>query len=209
MKKIYVVLFALLVFVACKKNELPGDNGCISRITRHYVTGADSSAAAKLFQQNNIAYNNLSFQTIILNDTARNVGGTDIYQHIFSIQHINGLPVLSDVIEYTFKNGVYFSLTGTSYNSINLSSHPFLSLPQLRKLYLNERAKNGYTADSFRDTCLVAEFGYYNLNAGTNNPATNFVKAWTVMPKNSYYPFATIRDDNAQTINYSSGIVFF
>jgi hypothetical protein len=209
MKKMYFVLFVLLAFVACKKNEFPGDNGCISRITKHYVTAADSLAAVKLFQQNSIPYSNLSFEGISLNDTARNVGSTDVYQHIFAIQHFNGLPVLSDVIEYTFKNGIYFSLTGNSYNSINLNNRPFLSLPQLRKLYLNERAKNGYAAASFRDTCLVTEFGYYNLNAGMNNPALNFVKVWTVTPKNSYYPIATIRDDDGQTINYSSGIVFF
>lgn len=63
--------------------------------------------------------------------------------------------------------------------------------------------------NGFRDSCLVARFGYYNLNAGTGNETPAIVKAWAVRPKNTEYPLVIFRDDNRQKIIYFSGIVLY
>ncbi len=204
-----ILLFALVAVVSCKKNNVIGsDNGCISRISAHYITGADSLAAVKLFQQNNIPYNNLAFERIILNDTITSGSGSSVYQHIFVLQYFNGLQLFFSDIGYHFNGGVFQSSSGTRYSSINLNTVPLLSLPQIRKLYVGELRKDSYKTDlNYKDSCLVAEFGYYNLN--TTGTVPGFVKAWRVSPKNSTYPQALFQDNNGRTISYYNGLTTF
>jgi hypothetical protein len=209
MKKIYCILFALFILVACKKTELGSDNGCISQIKKHYIGGADSLAAVQLLKANNIPYTNLAFENISLHDTVNNADGTHVYQSIFALQYFNGLPVLSDAILYTFVDGIHKITSGTSYSSINLNTRASLTLPQLRKLYIAALNKNNtLNAASYKDSCLVAQLGYYNLNVTKPNTAANFIKVWYVSPQHTLFPSALFRDDNGQTINFDTGFVF-
>jgi hypothetical protein len=139
MKKIYYALFALLIFVSCKKSDLPVDNGCIGPITRQNfgLSSADSLYAVKLLKQNNMPYNDLQFE-YVHSDTVTISGVTNVYQHISAIQYLKSLQILSYDFGYTFKNGVFQGITGTKYNSVNLDTRANLSLPQLRKLYVAE-----------------------------------------------------------------------
>src|SRR3981081_2141325 len=108
MKKIYYALFALLVFVSCKKNDLPVNNGCISQVRRQkfWLTSTDSFFAVKLLKQNNMPYNDVQFE-YVHSDTVTISSVTNVYQHISAIQYLKGLPVLSYDFGYSFKNGVF------------------------------------------------------------------------------------------------------
>lgn len=207
MKKLYYVLLGVSLTVAssCKKGELAADNGCISRIQRHYLSGADSLAAVALLKINHIDNSNLTYTGVTLNDTIANAGAVGVYQHVFALQYFNGLPLFFSNIGLHFRKEVYYLTSGHRYNSINLSTHPILSLPVLRKLFLDQAARaNSIRTATYKDSCLVAEFGY--LNIGTND-APRFVKAWEVTPKNVEYPQAFFRDDDGSTISYFDGIM--
>ena len=208
MKKIYFAIVLSLIFYSCTKTgTLPNDNGCITQIKRanYNIKSADSLAAIHLFQQNNMNYSNLSFERIILNDT---IGG-HIYQHIFATQNFNGLQIMSGNAGYHFLDGVYQSTSGKIYSSVSLDSHAHLSLSQLTSLYMSESIDKEGLNPSYRDSCLTAQFGYYDLNAGTGNEATNMVKAWRIELKNNTYPIAIFNDNNGQLIAYDSGIRTF
>ncbi|HJP63224.1 MAG TPA: hypothetical protein VJ844_07255 [Mucilaginibacter sp.] len=210
MKKVFLIMVALVAFVSCKKNEVAGDNGCISqRQNKSFgLNTADSLAALQLLTNNHMPTNDIQMERIELRDT---INGTHIYQYIAAIQLIKGLPVLSDDFGYNFRDGIYQQTSGKKYTSVSLNTHPTLSLRLLRSLYMAEVKKNNnatYSAN-FKDSCLVARFGYYNLNAGTGNETPDIIKAWAVTPKNADYPVAIFRDDNGNTIIYNTGIVTF
>jgi len=205
MKKIYLIIVLAVAFVSCKKSgQLPGDNGCITQIKRENfnINPPDSLTAVHLFQQNKLSYSNLSFVRIILNDTV----GEHVYQHIFATQVFNGFEVMSGDAGYHFLDGVYQSTLGKVYSSVNLDNRPHLSLVQLRALYMSETIDKQGISVTYRDSCLTAQFGYYDLNAGTGNESTNMVKAWRIEIKGNIYPTAVLRDDNGGLIAFDNGI---
>jgi len=217
MKKIYLITIAILALTSCKKGEqLPGDNGCISQIERQNfgVTASDSIAAVQLLKQNNLPTNDLVLE-YVHNDTITYTVPSYINQYVFGIQYINGLAILSYDFGYTFKNGVFKEVTGARYSVVNLDTHPTQHLPQLRALYISEISKNRGSdiAAAFKDSCVLAQFGYYDLNVDFNVPVNdhtpNFVKAWSVKPKHAPYPQVIFRDDNGKTIVYNGGPVLF
>jgi hypothetical protein len=214
MKKIYLVLFILLLFVSCRKYDIAVDNGCIHRIQKvnYNVSAADSLTAVKLLQQNKIAYSAAGFDMEYFSDYS--VGDTSTYQGVFLIQEANGLPILSGDIGYQFKNGVLQPPTsGTIYGSVTLDTHPSRTLPQLKQLFItavneNYRASLYQPMPSFKDSCVVAEFGYYDLNVNNgNNHAPNIVKAWSISPTPGSYPQVIVRDDNGKLILYNGGFM--
>ena len=210
MKKVFLILCAVIALGSCKKNEVAGDNGCISQRQKKSfgLNPADSLAALQLLNNNHMPTNDIQMERIELRDT---INGAHIYQYIAAIQLIKGLPVLSDDFGYNFRDGIYQQTSGKKYTSVSLDTHPTLSLRLLRSLYMAETKKNNnatYSAN-FKDSCLVARFGYYNLNAGTGNETPNIIKAWAVTPKNADYPVGIFRDDNGNTIIYNTGIVSF
>jgi hypothetical protein len=217
MKNLILILFALLVFASCKKDGLPVDNGCISQIERQHfgVSVSDSVAAVQLLKQNNLPTNDLVFESIQLYDTLTISGSTNVYQYIFAVQYLNTLPVLSYDFGYTFKEGILQQVTGARYNGITLNTHSTQSPPRLREFYMSEVNKNASLtlAAALKDSCLVAEFGYYDLNVDfsvlVNDHTPNFIKAWRVAPAHSSYPQAIFRDDNGQLISYSGGLIEF
>ena len=209
MKSYAICLLLFILFASsCKKAENPVDNGCISYIKRHYITGADSLTAVNLLKQNNIPSSNLAYDRIILNDTVTNGSSTDIYQHIFAIQYFNGLQLFFSEIGYHFKNGVLQPFYDTRFTNIFLNTLPRMTLPEIRKVYVNALFNDANTNfRSYKDTCLVAEFGYFNTNtADTSNP--KFVKAWYITPKNSLYPMVILNDNTGQQIDYFDGIFY-
>lgn len=212
MKRLYLLPVLLLALAACRKNEAPaslGPSGCITQRERDYfgIKAADSLQAVKLFQQNNIKYDNLVFERVILNDTITNTEGTTVYNHVVVIQYFNGLPILSDDGAYHFRDGLFYLTSGNLYTSINLDNHPTTKLTTLSSLYIAQTRQEYNT--NYRDSCVVAQFGYFNLHAGTADNTPSFIKAWRVTPKNSFWPVALYRDDNAKLIYYDNGIRTF
>jgi hypothetical protein len=215
MKKIYgVLLLGSLVFAACRKTDnIPADSGCISKIHRvdYHVSAADSLAAVALLKQNNIPYDNVDFEYV----SSYSVGDTAHYTSVFFIQEINGLPIISGDFWYQFKNNVLQTVNGKKYSGVPLDTHSKLTLPQLRQLFLKAVAQYKYgpnvvseTPVSINDSCVVAEFGYYDLNTYTKDAPANFVKAWSVSPTPGSFPQALFRDDNGALIVYHGPIVF-
>jgi len=205
MKNVFLILFVAVLLASCKKSDLPGDNGCISQVKRinFGIKSSDSVTAIALLKQNGIAYSDLQLSFVAF-DTVKTGPNTGIYQNVFADQIINGLPILSEHIWYQFENSAIQSTTGTRYSSAAPSGGSALSLPQLRELFLNAAAKNN-AAVSFKDSCLVAQFGYYDLNV-TSGGAPNLVKAWSVTQRNyNAYPRVFFRDDNGATILYDGG----
>jgi hypothetical protein len=206
MKKIYVALILSLLIYSCKKSgTLPNGNGCISQVKGQYssIKPSDSLVAVHLFQQNKIDFSSLHFTGAILNDTIKNIDGTHIYQHIFTVQNFNGLYILSDNVNFHFRDGIYQNTSGKLYTSVNLDNHPRLSLSKLRALYMSETVdKQGFNP-TYRDSCVTAQLGYFDIGG---NATTNIVKAWEVRLKTYGYPMAVFRDDNGQLLNFDSGI---
>jgi len=184
------------------------DGGCINLATPKYVTGADSVAATLLFKNNNIDYSTLRYQRVILNDSIRTGPNAGVYQHVFAVKYYNGLPVLSSTFGHHFFKGVFQSVSPMPPASINLSNTPNLTLPALRQTYISAAAANHATFNS-ADACLAAQFGYFDLNAGSGSSVANYVKAWVVTPANADYPMAIIRDDDGSVLYYVSGIILF
>ena len=207
-KLLCLTLSGLLAISACKKGELlKGDNGCITQFHRRSgISASDSIAAVNLFKANGIPYANLVFDRVTLDDTVTNVNShvTSVYQHIEALQYANGLPILNAFIGYHFVEGKYFTTIGTKYNAVNLGTTHKLNLAQVRQLFLKAA---GVEADKMKDTCLSAEFGYYDLTHDREVP--DMVKAWHVTPANNIYSEAFIRDDNATVISYFDGIYTF
>lgn len=209
MKKIYLIVLVVLAFASCKKNDqLPGDNGCISQIKlqNFNVKSSDSASAVQLLKQHNISYSDLQLEYYSSYNvpTGDNAG---TYQSVIGIQLINGVPVLSGELWYQFKDNVLQSTTGVKYSSVNLSTSSSMGLPQLRAAYLAAvNRSNSTLATAFKDSCFVAEFGYYDLNVNVSN-TPNFVKAWLVAPKNFSFPQAIFQDGSGKTILYNAGVV--
>jgi hypothetical protein len=211
MKKIYLIVWIALAFASCKKNgQLPADNGCISEVKRQNfnVKSSDSILAIQLLKQHNISYSDLQLEYFSSYNvpTGDNAG---TYQSVIAIQRINGLAVLSGELWYQFKDNALQSTTGVRYGAVNLSTSSTLRLAQLRAAYLEEVNKHNSTiATNFKDSCLVAQFGYYDLNVNVSN-TPNFVKAWVVAPKNFSFPQVIFQDGSSKTIFYNGGVIPF
>jgi hypothetical protein len=178
-KALFLIVPLFLMTASCTKAVLEG-NGCIAEYKRplNAVGGAAYARIKAVFQNNGISYEGLSFYGAIENDTIHLNGETNIYYHYAALQYFKGLPVLNGDIGYHFKNGAFTDAIGTKYNTIDLSTSKNLSLAKVRKLFVNELEKPGLISNrAYKDSCLSAEFGYYNLNQSSGASSPQFVKA--------------------------------
>lgn len=202
----FISLFLVVALVSCKKNENEG--GCISLKTGiNAVSTSDQATIQTLLNNNHLTANNqvFVFYTVVEPPTAGIVGIT--YQTAESIQVRNNLPIFMSTLSYQFTNGVFKELDGKQFGKINLDARPSLNLSILRQLYLAEISKQGI-ASTFKDSCFVAQFGYFNANFNTMDTTTNIVKAWDVHPAHSQYPTCYINDVTQATLYYDDGIKF-
>jgi hypothetical protein len=206
MKKTYLILLAAIILVSCKKNN--NESGCISVVTGiNEVSASDQATIQTLLDNNHLTANNqvFVFYTVVEPPTAGPVGTT--YQTAESVQVRNSLEIFMSTLSYQFTNGVFKELDGRQYGKVNLDARPSLNLSILRQLYLAEISKQGI-APSFKDSCLVAQFGYFNTHFNTMDTTTNIVKAWNVHPAHSQYPTCYINDVTEATLYYDDGIRF-
>jgi hypothetical protein len=206
MKRVYLILFALAALVSCKKDN--SENGCLSQTTViATVSASDNATALSLLQKNNIPTNNQVFSNYT-SYAATNPGEPDIqYQFVTATQVKNGVPLFFENILYTFSNGTIYATNGTQYTDFDLNASPTQKLTGLKQLFINEAVtKQGFNA-SFKDSCLVMQFGYIDANLNTNNTTPNFAKAWEIKPAHSLYPQVYVRDDNGVTVYFASGVM--
>ncbi len=229
MKKLsYLVLMIMCAFAACKKGapkddglqicwiEPPIDtaniaDGCISKYStpvNSRLTAANLAIATQLFNQNSLSTSNLSFTDIssstnYLNQSLQSIRADQLYK---------GLPLFYSDIIFHFTAGAYTSTSGTQFTNLSPDTVPATKLQPLYKLFkaqLNHDAMLGFTGKSYKDSCMKAEFGYYDLhNQVSSLPVGSFVKAWKVTPVIHDYPVAFFRDDQLNgLIYYFNGII--
>lgn len=204
MKNLAIVLFAAVILASCKKEA---GNGCISQITSlPTVSAAQKDSIETLLRKNNIATDNLEF----LSYNSWTNGDTQLhFELVTANQLINGLPIFYSYLDYTFENGAPYALSGRVYGTANLDTRSSLNLPALRQLAINEAINKQGIDPTFKDSCYIAQFGYYDLNRiSATDTTANFVKAWEVRPAHSQFPQVYIRDDNGATLFFDSGIRF-
>ena len=218
MKKLLpITIFCALTFIACSDDgpQLEEDYGCIERIiipvTAHSVSDSDLPVINELFSKSGINNSNLryaryqhdSIQTYYAPFAKKDAKVVRVDQYV------NGLRLFTGDMAYIFIENSFNSRSGYVTNGTSLDTSKKLTLPQLRKLFLNSLQQFDKAADKYKDTCFKAEFGYYNLNIGTGNQNEKIVKAWRITPKNTVYPSeypVAYYEDNGKLINYDNGI---
>ena len=216
---ISILLFLSLILGSCSKEtesadhkQIASDNGCIEKITipvssHGTLTNAGYNLILSLFSSNRISSPNFRY-TRTYHDSVQTYNGIYDFRNVFIIQYTNGLPIFRESLNYSFKNGVFNSYSGQLTNGTSLNTIPTLSLGQLRKLFIDDIELFDHKGGQFKDSCFKAEFGYFNLNAGTGNPSENLVKAWHLTPNYYSYPEAYYRDDTGERIYYFNGRVY-
>ena len=217
MKKLQVVfLLTILAITSCsksKKHILGDDFGCINREVPSWrdskLSAANNAVANDLFQTNGLSSANLwltrlQYDTVVLN------GATNYYVYIQAQEFVNGIPVFTSFPGYNFKNGAQ-ELPDMNHlvGSTTLNNYPDLRMSQVRKLYMDQLYAQHYPLDyiaGFKDSCLTATFGYYDMNAGSSNQPVQLTKAWWVHPANSFAPYAFFKDDGT-LIFFGTGLV--
>lgn len=213
MKFPIALLIALpLISPSCKKDSDQNvDNGCIERVyinkNDHAINSADIPTVNKLFADNHLDNSNFRY-TKYKQDSVQaqfppyeNVP----YKHVRVNEYVKGLRVIDNDEIFNFTKDVFsYTSAGAFYNmSINDVS-PQLSLPRLRKLFLDdEKNVRLNPGDNYADTCLRAEFGLYEMRNGYS--LSWLVKAWLVTGQNNSFPRAVYKD-NGTRIYYDNGL---
>ena len=227
MKKIanFFLLLLLVIVAGCKKDSqprygppdnaidynnfttpIPDDAGCMQRVwaeKRPYIpepTAGGIDTAIQLFQQNSLSYSNLVFYSVRYDTFG---GGNNVT--VTADQYVNGIRYFNGEQNYRFING---KLNYANYRAVatTLDTVASLRLGQLRTRFMACVSLShfaGYTKDS----CLEAQFGYYDINGGGSNTALNIVKMWKVFPHNAAYPYAYIKEDGT-VVQFNTGLVY-
>jgi Zn-dependent metalloprotease len=126
-------------------------------------------------------------------------------------QFVNNLIVFTSEVVFEFdKNDNYTFLSGHLAQTTNLSTRPFMNQYRVARKFVDAIEQDGVYKGNTEITggCFDVEFGYYDLNAGTNNTGEKITKAWKIHPTNNDYPFAYINDENLEIIYFDNGIWF-
>jgi len=207
MKKLIYPLLAIVVMASCKKAALKvSENGCISQVGITGLSGADSVTVAGLMKNNNLPTTNLVFYTYQTYNALNQQSQMADYQIAEAAYVQNGLQLFFYDETYGFENGTLNGPSPLSTQTVSLDNKPTLSLQTLRDSFITQDKGMEYNpsvALGLKDSCLVAQFGYYDLNVDFPLKGADFVKAWYVRPKNSQWPHGYFRDDNGAAIFFS------
>jgi len=221
MKRSLFLCLCLVAVVACKKHTgddqvLIDDHGCIERVivpkTAYDVSNAQADTANQVFAANGIAHANLRYVGFS-HDSVSSFNSPDTKtDHIDVVvqQYVNEMPVLLSNLRYSFENGVLITVTGNTVTTVNLDTVPHLDLVTLRKFFITDLQHYEHNAAQYKDTCLNAQFGYYNLITNTTTNERAIIKAWLVSRKGAgtayAFPQAMYRDDDGSRIYFDTGI---
>jgi hypothetical protein len=220
------LLFGVVIFIlalsACNKPailELEEDNGCIERIivpvTGHGVSSADVATINSLFMNNGIDNSKYRYYQFF-NDSVQTYFPPyeKFDQKVVKVdEYTNGLRIFTGQLVFQFRNNIFNFKGGYPTGGTNLDTRPKLTLGQLRKLFITHIEQFDHKGDQYKDSCFKAEFGYFNLNAGTSYATENLIQAWKLTMRNSSwppaYPVAYYQDRNGSLIYYDNGIRTF
>jgi hypothetical protein len=212
MKFPIALLIALaLIFPSCKKDsEQDVDNGCIERVyidqKDHAINAADTSTVNKLFADNHLDNSNFRYTKYKQESVQTQFPPYENvpYKQVRVNEYLKGLRIIDSDVIFIFTTDV-FSYTSKTFSGASVNDvSPQLSLPRLRKLFLDdEKNVRLNPGDNYADTCLRAEFGLYEIRNG--NSLSWLVKAWLVTGQNNSFPRAVYRD-NGTRIFYDNGL---
>ncbi len=221
-KKLFpIVAIYSLTWGACTKSNttLPEDSGCVERIvipvTAHSINSGDVLTVNNLFISNGIDNSGLRYFRYI-HDTLQTLyfPYTKYDEKTVLVdQYLNAVNIFTGGLAYHFLNNNFTSRSGHLTHGTFLNATPQLTPEQIRKLFLDNIEQFDHASGKWKDSCFKAEFGYYNLNAGTSNEQEILVKAWKVTAENSIYPseypLAYYQDNAGKLIYYDNGIRVF
>lgn len=223
MKNKWLPVLVIMSFLSsCTKESklnLPEDNGCIERrmlpVNSHGISSTDIPTLNALFQNNNIDNSTYRYYQYI-HQTVQTYFPpyASFDDKIVKVdEYTNGLRIFTGQLVFSFKDNVLSFKGGEPTKGTSLNTTALLTLGQLRKLFIGHIEQFDKRGSYFQDSCFTAEFGYYNLNAGTSYSAENLVKAWRVTLKDrvypSEYPIAYYEDTDGKLIYYDNGIRTF
>ena len=208
---LFIVVFAIILS-SCKKSNsnltsnLGEDNGCIERIdipvtSQTSFTTSDYNMLNSLFVTNGVFKSNYRYTRTYTDNNTRLV---------HTLQYTSNLPIFNSDLNYAFTNGIYTGFAGKLTNGTSLNTIPTLRTGQIRKLFIDDAELYEHKGLQYKDTCLKAEFGYYNLHSDSYQIEL-LVKAWKVTLKSSMPPFEypiAFYQDNGQLIYYFNGIEY-
>lgn len=211
------MLFIIALFSACTKSggNIAEDGGCIDQLviplTAHAIAADEVAIADQLFQNNGIPNANLRYFQYT-QDTLQTLSppySRFEEKNIRVDQYLNGMRIFTGDLIFHFIEGRLTFQGGQVTGGTNLDAKASLSTGQVRTLFLNSIDQVDHAREQYADSCFKAEFGYFNLNAGTSYAPEKLVKAWRVTTKNSVplaeYPIAYY-EDNGKLISYDNGI---
>jgi len=217
---LHILSITSMVLLSCNKGDmikLEEDNGCIERrilrVDQHGVSIADIVTINNLFISNNIDINKYRYYKYDHDSVQTYFPPFARFDSklVRVDQYANELRIFNAGRIFIFKNDVIDHIGGNATNGTSLNTNPKLKIAQVRKLFIDAIEQYDHKGSQYKDTCLSAEFGYYNLNAGTGNSTEVLIKAWRVTRKNSTYPaeypVAYFRDDDGKLIYYFNGII--
>ncbi len=218
MRKQALLILAVIIFAACKKEVNRSGYGTIVRnqsatsnsgatFVVPTFTSQDSLTVQQLMASNKLSTDGFVFyfyETYNALDQNNQMG---FYQIAEAKQIRNGLPVFFSDITFPFENGNFNEPPIASQfivGTITLDNKPTLSLETLRNLFINTDNANEAQNISIQDSTLVAQLGYYNLNLNQSSPggAPNYIKTWFVHPSHAAWPYGYFRDDSGATIYF-------
>lgn len=218
-----IIVLVTLNLAACTKTnppylkqEMTDNMGCIERIqipvTAHSVKINDINTINQLFSSNNISISNFRYFNYE-NDSIQIWYAPYLHYDRKTVrldQYTNGLRIFTGDLVYNFLNNQFSYRGGDLTKGTNLDTIPQLSLGKLRKLFTDNIEQFEHSSSKYKDTCFKAEFGYFNINAGTGNNEEVLVKAWRISKRNSIltaeYPLAYYYDQDGKLIYYDNGI---
>ncbi len=223
-KAIFALLISAASVGACHKPDksgpnpgnLPSDGGCIERVVvtpaDHLIKSSDVAEANALFSANSISTDRFRYYQYLRDSLQTYYAPYTKFdeQTVKTDEFTNGLRVFTSQVIFQFKNGKLDYQSGHPTGGTSLDTNPALTLGQLRKLFVDDVERFDHAGAMYKDTCLKAEFGYYDINAGTSNAPEVLVKAWRITRKNSSYPteypVGFYRDGDGARIGYDNGI---
>jgi hypothetical protein len=220
MKKIYCLVFTLLLTAACKKeNAVTRSSGTVV-LAQRQTTGTigqtvngnnysaqDSVIITGLMKDNNLSTGGFVFYTYQSYNALDQNNQMGLYQLATAMQVRNGLPVFFEDITLGFENGKLngpYPAPQFIAGNIALDNKPNLALQTLRDTFIKLDNAREARSISIGDSTLVAQLGYYNLNINqlSVGGAPNYIKAWYVHPQHSSWPEGYFRDDNGSVISF-------
>ena len=217
-----LVLFCITFFSCRKEGEisiLEKDNSRIERktvlVNAHSISDATVAIVNNLFLTNGIPDNKYRYYQYLHDTVQALFPPYAVFDHktVRADEYTNGLRIFTGQVVFGFKNDILNFTSGNLTKGSFLNTTSQLTLNQLKSLFINDIEQFDHQGNQYQDSCLTAEFGYFNLNAGTGNEQETLVKAWRITTKNSMYPSeypqAFYNDNDGKLIRYDNGIRSF